>query len=172
MSRVLTRLLAALTAGLVISLTCLLSAAPAQAQVWVVPAPDLSLDPSLNLDEFENRLMGSINEVRVNAGLKPVRYFDSCVDQMAESWATRIATTGALEHRDQHIVLRRCDQAWAGEDLVRGSLLTPAIVVQAWMDSPSHREILLKKRASLAGLAISVDGSGRFVGVLNFTDKR
>lgn len=172
MPRVLTRLLAALAAGLVMSLTCLLSATPAQAQVWVVPAPNPALDPSLNLDEFENRLMASINEVRVNAGLRPVRYFDSCVDQLAESWATRIANTGALEHRDQHIVLRRCDQAWAGEDLVRGTLLTPAIVVQAWMDSPSHREILLKKRASRAGLAISVDGSGRFVGVLNFADNR
>ena len=172
MPRVLTRLLAALAAGLVITLTCLLSAAPAQAQVWAVPAADLSVDPTVNLDEFENQLMGSINQVRANAGLKPVRYYDSCVDQLAESWATRIATTGALEHRDQNIVLRRCDQAWAGEDLVRGTLLTPSIVVQAWMDSPSHREILLKKRASRAGIAISLDGSGRFVGVLNFTDNR
>ncbi len=172
MPRVLTRLLAALAAGLVISLTCLLSAAPAQAQVWVVPAPNYAVDPSLDLDEFENRLMASVNDVRANAGLRPVRFFDSCVDQLAEGWATRIAKTGVLEHRDQHVVLRRCNQAWAGEDLVRGTLLTPAIVVQAWMDSPSHREILLKKRASRAGLAISVDGSGRFVGVLNFTDNR
>lgn len=172
MPRAIPRVLAALIAGLVIALTCLLSTAPAQAQVWAVPAPNPAVDPALNLDEFENRLMDSINEARVNAGLRPVRYFDSCVDQMAESWATRIATTGALEHRDQQVILRRCNQMWAGEDLVRGTLLTPAIVVQAWLDSPSHREILLKKRASRAGIAISLDGSGRFVGVLNFTDNR
>jgi uncharacterized protein YkwD len=172
MCRVITRFLTVLAAGLVISMTGLISLSPAQAQVWVVPAPDLALDPALNLDEFENRLMHSINDVRTGAGLRPVRFFDSCVDQMAEGWATRIATTGDLAHRDQNVVLRRCDQSWAGEDLVRGTLLTPAIVVQAWLDSPSHREILMKKRASRAGIAVSLDGSGRFVGVLNFSDPR
>lgn len=172
MSRVIARFLAVLAAGLLITMTALVSTAPAQAQVWVIPAPDLALDPVLHLDEFENRLMHAINDVRTGAGLKPVRYFDSCVDRMAEGWATRIANTGDLAHRDQNVVLRRCDQSWAGEDLVRGTLLTPAIVVQAWLDSPSHREILMKKRASRAGIAISLDGAGRFVGVLNLSDPR
>jgi len=171
MSRVLSRL-AVLAAGLVISMACLLSVSPAQAQPWAVPAPNLTLDPVLDLDEFENRLMHSINDVRTGAGLKPVRYFDPCVDRLAEAWSNRIANTGALLHRDQNIVLRRCKQAWAGEDLVRGTLLTPSIVVQAWLDSPSHRQILMKRRASLAGIAINLDGQGRFVGVLNLSDPR
>lgn len=171
MSRAVTRFLAVLATSVVVSLTAL-TAAPAQAQTWVVPAPNLALDPVVDLVEFENRVMVGINEVRTAAGLRPVRQFDSCVDQMAESWATRIATTGDLVHRDQNLVLRRCNQSWAGEDLVRGTLLTPEIVVQAWLDSPSHREILLKKRASRAGIAISIDSSGRYVGVLNFSDPR
>lgn len=171
MSRLLARLSAVLLAGLVLSVSCLLSA-PAQAKTWSIPAPDLALNPVFDLDEFENRLMHSINDVRKDAGRKPVRYFDSCVDQLAESWSARIASNGNLAHRDQRIILRRCSQTWAGEDLVRGTLLTPSIVVQAWMNSPSHREILLKKRASRAGIAISMDRQGRFVGVLNLTDNR
>jgi len=172
MPHVFTRFLALLAAGLVLSMGGLLSASPAQAKVWVVPAPNLALDPVIDLDEFETRLMHSINEVRAGAGLKEIRYFDSCVDQMAEEWATRIATTGVLEHRDQNVVLKVCKQAWAGEDLVRGTLLTPTVVVEAWLASPSHRKVLMKKRASLAGIAISLDGQGRYIGVLNVSDPR
>ena len=175
MSRALIRFVAVLAVGLVASLPTHQATAAQDkvtGQTWSIPAPNPTLDPVLALDEFENRLMHSINDVRKNAGLRPVRFFDSCVDQLAESWSTRIATSGALAHRDQDVILRRCDQAWAGEDLVRGTLLTPAIVVNAWMNSPSHREILLKKRASRAGIAISLDGQGRFVGVLNLTDPR
>ena len=51
-------------------------------------------------------------------------------------------------------MLRRCDQGWAGENLVRGTLLTPSMTVDAWLASPSHREILMKKRARLAGVAV------------------
>jgi uncharacterized protein YkwD len=48
--------------------------------------------------------------------------------------------------------------------------MTPDSVVQAWLDSPPHREILLKRRASRAGVAVSVDAQGRYVGVLNVAD--
>lgn len=178
MPLILARMISTMTAGFVLVAVCLLSGAPAQAGGVVgvpLPAPGPALDPSVttavNLDQFEVQLMAAINDVRANAGLSPIRFFDTCVDKLSEDWARHIASTGVLEHRDQTIVLGHCHQAWAGEDLVRGTLLTPAVIVDAWMNSTSHRKILLKSRATRAGIAISVDGQGRYVGVLNFSDR-
>ncbi|WP_442940329.1 CAP domain-containing protein [Nocardioides sp. B-3] len=52
----------------------------------------------------------------------------------------------------------------------RGTSLTPATIVQAWLDSPAHRQILLKRRATRTGISITTDARGNYVGVLNFSD--
>ena len=142
----------------------------ASAKIWAVPAPDPSLDPLTHLSEYENRVVHLVNKKRKAADLRPVRRFNGCIDRLSERWARKIVDTGELVHRDQTSVLRRCDLAWAGETLVRGTALTPAEAVQAWMDSPSHRDVLMKKRARHAGLGARLDPEGRIVGVLNFGD--
>lgn len=142
----------------------------AQASTWAVPAPDTSLDPRKNLTEFENRVVYRINVVRERRGLRPVAKFDSCVDGLSEDWAAYLASSGEFRHRNQDKVLSRCDMVWAGETLVRGSSLTPRLVVRAWLDSPTHRAVLLKPRANRAGMAVRIDARGRYIGVLNFTD--
>jgi uncharacterized protein YkwD len=145
---------------------------PADAGTWAVPSPDTSLDPLLNLTEFENRVVVRVNKARKKAGLKPVRYFDSCTDGFSERWARHLADTGDLVHRDQRKILRRCDLNWVGEALVRGTALTPGGAVRAWLKSPEHRAVLMKPRANRAGIGVRIDGLGRFVGVLNFGDTR
>ena len=159
---------ATMTAGIALGLG--LGLAPAQAALTPIPVPNPTVDAARDLDEFEVQVMSQINAVRAAAGLGEIREFDSCVDRMAEGWAERIAATGVFAHRNQRQVIRRCKQSWAGENLVRGELLTPLSTVQAWMASPSHREILLKRRATRAGVAIAVDAQGRYVGVLNVSD--
>lgn len=121
---------------------------------------------------FESQVMVEINDVRERAGLEPVRFFDSCVERLATLWGRHIAETGIFAHRDQQEVLRTCDQSWAGENLIRGVDLTPRAIVRAWLDSPSHRAVLLKPRATRAGIAIVIDDRGRQVGVLNVADPR
>jgi uncharacterized protein YkwD len=165
-------LVAAVVTAVVLVLSGPVATAPAHAGTWSIPASDPLVDPATDLDEFEVQLINQINVVRLAAGLKPIEAFDACVDRMAEAWARHLASTGSFEHRDQHQVLRRCRQHWAGENLVRGTLLTPSMTVDAWLASPSHREILLKKRARLAGIAVVRDSQGRYVGVLNVADPR
>ncbi len=145
-------------------------ATPTQAKTWAAPASDPDLDPQLRLNEFENRLLVQINKARRNAGLKKVRVFQSCVDRQSERWAGTIKRSGELVHRDQMKVIRRCDLAWAGETLVRGEGLTPQSAVNAWLSSPSHYDVIMKKRARWAGIGVRVDSGGRYVGVLNFGD--
>ena len=40
-------------------------------------------------------------------------------------------------------------------------------MVDLWLDSPGHREILLSPRAKRAGVAITRDAQGRTIGVVN-----
>lgn len=166
--------LASLTSSLLIAAAVLLALpSTAQAATWPVPtrgqaAPDAT-SQALTLDEFETALMVTINEARLANGRRPIALFDSCTDRLAERWGRHIASTGVFAHRDQDQVIRRCDTSWAGEALVRGAQLTPRSMVDLWMDSPPHREILLSSRARHAGVAVVPDAQGRLVGVLNLT---
>jgi uncharacterized protein YkwD len=161
-SRPLTRL-AALSLGAVVATSV---PAAAEVETWSVPrtAPTVAGSTS---DQLEDALMVRINEARTQHGLRTIRSFDVCTDELAEQWGARIARTGVLEHRDQREVIRRCDNSWAGETLVRGTNLSPEAMVSLWLDSPGHREILLSPRARRAGVAITRDAQGRTIGVVN-----
>lgn len=169
--RHLLRLLSAtvLSIALVAGSTALF-AAPATAKTWLAPSADPDVDPLQNLNEFENRILVKINRARARHDLKRVRLFESCVDGKSESWAKRIKRTGKFVHRDQMTVINSCDLSWTGETLVRGIGLTPEVAVRAWLNSPSHRAVIMKPRARWAGIGVRVDGQGRTVGVLNFGD--
>lgn len=144
--------------------------APASASIWRVPAPRTGIDPLVHLTEFENRVAFKINKHRKAAGLKPVRYFGSCIDGYAERWSLHLALTGLFEHRDQTKILDGCDLTWVGETLVRGTGIGPGDVVKAWLHSPEHRAVIMKPRANRAGIGVTIDPQGRYVGVLNFGD--
>lgn len=147
---------------------CVVPAA-AQATTWPVPsALDTAKDVNeLTGDDLETALMVEINKARAANGLRKIWNFDVCTDDLAERWGDRIARTGVFEHRDQSEVIRKCNNSWAGETLVRGAGLTPAAMVDLWLDSPGHREILLSPRARRAGVAITEDAQGRRIGVVN-----
>ena len=140
----------------------------AQARTWSVPTSAAVKDvASLTSDDLEDTLMVAINDARAANGLRKIWNFDVCTDDLAEQWGARIARTGLFEHRDQNEVIRKCHNSWAGETLVRGQDLSPAAMVELWLDSPGHREILLSPRARRAGVAITEDAQGRTIGVVN-----
>jgi uncharacterized protein YkwD len=138
----------------------------ADARTWSVPRT-ASVSGDATSNDLEDALMVRINEARAERGLRKIWNFDGCTDQLAEQWGDRIARTGRFEHRNQGQVIRRCDHTWAGETLVRGTGLSPAAMVELWLDSPGHRDILLSPRARRAGVAITSDDQGRTIGVVN-----
>lgn len=141
--------------------------AAAGGATWSVPRTTSVVGAEASSDQLEDALMVRINRARASRGLPKIRSFDVCTDQLAERWGARIARTGVLEHRDQREVIRKCDNSWAGETLVRGTGLSPETMVELWLDSPGHREILLSPRAKRAGVAITRDSQGRTIGVVN-----
>ena len=159
---------------LLVGTATLMLGLPASARMATWPVPT-SLDQqsstlattSLSPNDFETRVMVTINQARVANGRRPVALFDSCTDRLAERWGARISRTGLFAHRDQAQVIRRCHHSWAGEALIRGAGLTPESMVDAWLKSPPHRAILLNRRAKRAGVAVVADDQGRLIGVLN-----
>ena len=127
---------------------------------------------TLDIDLYETRVLRLVNQRRAAHGRTPVRRINGCVDRLSESWAGHLAATGDFLHRDQMTVLNRCHMHWAGEALARGTAMLPTGAVTAWMHSPEHRAVLLKRRANRAGLGVRLDSQGRIVLVLNFTDTR
>lgn len=161
--RILSRLA---TLGIAAALLCVPAAA--EAKTWSVPTAIAVKDGSdLSSSELEDALMVEINSARARQGLRKIWNFDVCTDQLAEQWGSRIARTGKFVHRDQNEVIRKCNNSWAGETLVRGTGLSPRDMVELWLDSPGHREILLNPRARRAGVAITDDPQGRTIGVVN-----
>ena len=150
----------------------------AEAKSWTVPRTSAaqsaaassaadSDSQSVASDVLEDALVAEINNARAANGLRKIWTLDPCTDELSEEWGERIARTGLFEHRDQNEVIRRCDSSWAGETLVRGVGLTPHDMVDLWLDSPGHREILLSPRARRAGVSIEQDAQGRVIGVVN-----
>ena len=141
--------------------------ATAGAATWSVPRTASVAAADASSDQLEDALMVRINQARAEHGLRKIWNFDVCTDRLAEAWGQRIARTGRFEHRDQNQVIDRCHNSWAGETLVRGTGLTPSAMVQLWLDSPGHREIILNTKARRAGVAITQDAQGRTIGVVN-----
>jgi uncharacterized protein YkwD len=118
---------------------------------------------------FEKRVLKQVNKRRDAKGLRKVGG-NGCLDDFAESWAEQIATTGLMEHQSMTVILTACDLTWAGETLARGSSMTPGKTVKAWMKSPTHRAVIMKRRANRVGIGVRYDSDDRAVVVLDAGD--
>ena len=166
------RPLPALVSALVCAAAMVGIPASAGARTWSVPTTVPVQAAGPGADALEDAVMVRLNAVRDGLGLPKIWNYDVCTDALAEQWGARIARTGVLEHRDQGEVVRRCRRAWAGEVLVRGEGLTPELMVELWLASPEHREILLNPGARRAGVAVTQDAQGRVVGVLDLVRRQ
>ncbi len=152
------RLAAALACG---AIAALATAAPAAAS-----CPDADTYASQQgTAQLEESLRCLINERRATEGLAPVRpearlraaaqnHSDDMVSSgyfahdtpSGVSFIDRIVATGYTRHASSWLV---------GENLVWGtqSLSTPQSMVQAWMDSPTHRANLMRPQFREMGIA-------------------
>lgn len=144
--------------------------APAEAKLWRVPAIEEGGQPMINLSEYENRLVNRVNKIRARKGKHKLEYYQSCADGMSERWSKHLREIDSLVHRDQYYVLEECKFTWTGEVLVSGTDLKPWQAVRAWMDSPGHRAVLMKSRATRAGAGVRVTDSGKVFAVINLGD--
>jgi uncharacterized protein YkwD len=122
----------------------------------------------LSQDQMETSIGCLINEERTSFGLQPV-HANSDLRQAAFSHSREMVDESYFEHtspaglsfidRIEHTGYMRGVRSWVvGENLVWGTeeLSTPDALVTAWMNSPPHRENLLRARFDEIGIAAVV----------------
>ena len=130
-------------------------------------AASLSQIRSMSPDTYEARVIANINRVRAAHGLPKVRQ-QRCTDTFAERWSKRLGANLEFFHQSLDPILSRCKAVYAGETLARGAV-TPAEMVQLWMDSPGHRAILLSKHPRRIGVGAFLDSRGDWLVAADFT---
>jgi uncharacterized protein YkwD len=124
--------------------------------LFSVPGPT----EAMTNNDFEGRTQYHINKVRGNHD-KPVVKYGGCVDRSAERYAERLSGRGVLVHSDLGF-LERCNGFYAGEVLAVG-FRKPANVVRAWMNSPTHRAVLMNERYDVVGIGVKKSPHGKIV---------
>jgi hypothetical protein len=105
----------------------------------------------------------AINEVREDP-VKP----GYCIGRYAERWADVLAEDQNTRHGLVEQARKQCGRPWLGQIIIRsGTFLTMKEAVPYWLDSPSHKEILLQPRADRVGVG-RAQSEGYYVIVVNF----
>jgi uncharacterized protein YkwD len=107
----------------------------------------------------EQSLLTAINSARAAAGVSPLR--PSAALTSAATWQSQVlARAGILDHTSPDgstLTVRLARARWhgtgqAGEDLAVAT--SPALALSMWMQSPGHRENLLRPTFRTVGLAL------------------
>ena len=96
---------------------------------------------------YEGVVHHGINNVR-----QPDAPFGRCVDRRAEQWARHMAATRSFRHSNIRGTLRQCNARRVGEIIAWGRWSTHG-VVRAWLDSPTHRRVMLDHGYRRMGVA-------------------
>jgi uncharacterized protein YkwD len=108
---------------------------------------------------WAQRVLELTNLVRADHGLPSIRLDDgACRVAYEHSWDMDVRSFFDHVNPDgesprERFARHGIDSPWVGENLARGQS-SPEEVVQAWMDSPSHRENLLYPWWTHVGIAV------------------
>jgi uncharacterized protein YkwD len=121
--------------------------------VFVLLSPATAF--AAGLSKSESSLLQQMNRIRVQHGLRPLR-FDTRLERAAryhsrEMLGTDVFSHGAFAHRMAAFAVRG---HVAGENLAwgTGGLSTARAIVAAWLASPEHRANLLRPSFTRAGV--------------------
>jgi len=127
-------------------------------------------------EKMADQVLQLVNLERGEAGLPPVVVEDT-LEQLADDYACRMIEGGFFGHRDpvqnhgpgERAVAAKYSFFAVGENLAAGQD-TPAEVMRVWMESPSHRAIILDRQWSEIGIAVRVGGTHGIYWVQEFGD--
>ncbi len=115
-------------------------------------------DESYCVGPVEEEVRRLVNAERASHGLAPVVH-SKLLGQTARLWAHYTAETGVVAHLingrkwSESIRASTYPNTWLGQVLAGGQP-TPAEVVAAWMESETHRTVLLDPRWAALGVAL------------------
>jgi uncharacterized protein YkwD len=133
------------------------------------PVPTTTYTPPA-AGTVEAAIYKELNQQRASVGkaaLNPTK----CMHNRAVAWSKYLADTGKFEHQNMQNVLAKCGNGeipgYAAETLYRGYVnghtaeSLAKSVINGWLNSPSHRDIMLSYRPNTIGIGVVYDTSGR-----------
>ncbi len=115
----------------------------------VVPA---SAAASSRQDRTEKAILRAMNKVRAQHGLATLRV-DHALARAADAHSAAMLRSGVFSHGSVHARLRRyTHKRTVGETLAWLSRCNSRKVVQMWLNSAAHRQILLSSRFRNVGV--------------------
>ncbi|CAH0121771.1 hypothetical protein PAE9249_04304 [Paenibacillus sp. CECT 9249] len=107
---------------------------------------------------FASQVVDLVNQERAKEGLKPLAV-DQQLAKMAMDKAIDMRTNGYFDHNSptygspfDMMTQYGIDYRYAGENIARGQR-TPQEVMNAWMNSPGHRQNIMSPNFTLIGVA-------------------
>ena len=122
---------------------------------------------------FANEVFRLTNAERAYAGLPPLAAREH-LPEVAQVRANEIIQRFSHDRPDGRSCFtafeeQDVDYRYAGENLAAGQR-TPADAVRGWMNSPGHRENILRSDFGHLGVGVAMDSNGRLYWSQNFTD--
>lgn len=115
---------------------------------------------------YADRVLALTNGERTSRGLRALA-FSSCADGFANTWASALASAGALSHQPLAPILSACSARGVGENVAFGNV-TPEALVRMWMESPGHRANVLNPAFTHLGVGDVTTSTGRVYAVQVF----
>lgn len=127
------------------------------------PAKTTTNNASQSVSEFEKQVVDLTNAERTKAGLKPLE-IHSPLMAVAHAKSADMAKNNYFSHTSptfgspfDQIKSAGISYRSAGENIAQGQR-TPQQVVQAWMDSPGHRQNIMNANYTHIGVGFVEDG--------------
>jgi uncharacterized protein YkwD len=117
---------------------------------------DISVDSGFEAAAAEQAAHERVNEARQANGLPPLPESTELVD-FSRDWSSEMAATGELEHSDV-----AC--AGGGENIGfvdvggKSSAAVGVEIAEGWLDSPQHRENIMRSQWQTTGIGMVNDG--------------
>lgn len=116
-------------------------------------------------ERLADQVLQLVNLERAAVELPPVVRSET-LSEIAAEYACRMVEMGFFDHHDpvngfgpgDRAMAKRYDFYAVGENLAAGQR-TPAEVMKVWMESPSHRAIILDSKWSEVGIAVRNGGA-------------
>lgn len=127
----------------------------------------------------ERQIMASVNQARASNGLRPLRS-DVRLGVLADERAAAMASSDVLSHGaggslDSGLSGGAIQWYRYGEVIAYSTAsgsAAAAHLVELWLSSPSHRELLMSGSFNYLGVGVSVSSSGRTYGSIVLTESK
>lgn len=120
-------------------------------EVTRIAFDDVKIATGAPLDDFEAEVLRLVNDYRVERGRDPLQA-DARLSAAAEAWSREMARGDFFEHGSREGVEERGYDLAAWAENIAAGYRSPEDVVDAWIDSPGHRENLLKRNVDETGI--------------------